>query len=154
MRQEIFAVVLVLLVVGSLGAGYFAGSQVPVKTTTDTSTITSIATATSTVTSATTTTQTMVTTDLEGTSCRAAINPAATTYPTNFNSNGSITVLHLSVPTTALICIEYSFDAPLNYTFILGLIPTAEGGNCSLSHVLGLTPRALRHRLTSPIRAI
>jgi len=39
MRQEILAVVIALLIVGSLGVGYFLGSQVNVRTTTSTSSV-------------------------------------------------------------------------------------------------------------------
>lgn len=46
MRQEILAVILALLVIGSLGLGYFAGNQVPVKTTTSTATETTTETVT------------------------------------------------------------------------------------------------------------
>lgn len=64
MKQEILAVVIVVVIVGSLGVGFLAGGQMNVRTTTSTSTATSTQTLSTTVpttvTSRITTTETSV----------------------------------------------------------------------------------------------
>jgi len=113
LKNEILAVILVVLVAGSLGVGYLAGGQVNVKTTTSTSIITSTTTATSILTTATTSTQTSVTSALEGTPCATAANQTVAYNP--------LRVYQLSVPSKAVLCIAFTFPASANYSFIARL---------------------------------
>jgi hypothetical protein len=74
LKNEFLAVILVLLVVGSLGVGYFAGSQANVRTTTSTAFLSTTTTATATTTSTQTITTTLSQAPPAGISLQVAVN--------------------------------------------------------------------------------
>jgi len=125
LRLVVLALIITVLIVTSLGAGYFVGSQVTVRTTTSTSFISTTTTSMLTSTYTTTTTsmltftltalQTVVTTTtktiLSNTSCA---NPVNWTPPNGF-------VLSVNSAAPSLLCVAYYYYSA-NSTFDLNPI--------------------------------
>ena len=95
MRQEILAIILTLLVVGSLGVGYFGGVS-------NRQTTTVVATSTSFVSTTSSLTTTVTQTAVAGTGCTTPVSqPRAGSNLTN--------VYVVSVPSEAVICVAYTY---------------------------------------------
>jgi len=107
MRIDVISGLLVVAILAGAGLGYFADNQVNVRTTTSTSFLTT--TATTAITTTITTTQTIVSTDLQGTGCTTPVNSTDFQLPTGLSVNSTLYVLHISIPSEAVVCITYNF---------------------------------------------
>ena len=136
MRQEIIAVILVLLVAGSLGVGYLSGVSNR-QTTTSVSTDTTTTVTTYTTTSSVVTTMTKTQPVLAGTDCSTPVRqPPAGTNDTN--------LFYLTEPSNATICITYQYEGKGNATFGPNLNYVMGGGgmtvtSCSLNPCSGIS---------------
>lgn len=152
MRQEILAVILVILVAGSLGVGFLAGvnnRQTTTSVSTDTTTLVNTHVITSTTVSTTTRTQSA----LAGTGCSTPVRPPpAGTNDTN--------LFYLSDPSEAAICVTYEYQGNGNATFGSNVLYVTGGGgitatSCAVSPCPGLnmtaSPTAVQFKGTTNI---
>jgi hypothetical protein len=128
LKNEILAVILMLLVVGSLGVGYLSGAsnrQTTTLVSTDTTTFVTTYTTTSSIVSTMTRTQSV----LAGTGCSTPVRqPPAGTNDTN--------LFYLSESSEAAICITYQYEGKGNATFGPNLDYVMGGGGMTVTSCL------------------